>query len=164
MNLEKLLNEPLVAIVALILVVAFVAGIYKLGQNIFDYKPVERAPETNVASESTDSPADDTLKCTKPTESIKTSVHEGLNATGVTIENLRVFKADDGYFVSDELTGDGFSQVATWWTDKLENGLFLSIEHVAAEFSNYPLAKDTRFGFTMETYGARESQECEVES
>ena len=83
----------------------------------------------------------------------------GLKA-GLKIENLFTIKSKDFsnvYFIAGQITGPGMNNVIGVWATggKYETSLTHSVNHIAAEFSDYPLGSGTKAEISMNDDGAK---------
>jgi hypothetical protein len=99
------------------------------------------------------------------------AIAEGLTLTGggSTLTNAKAVKSNDYqrvYFISADIDGAGLEgpdDIGTWAKNgplRVGEGLILSVDSVATEFSDWPDAATTDFMLSMQDDGAEESKDC----
>lgn len=109
-----------------------------------------------------------TSRCLDIPANVVERIESGLDIAGEGyLRNVKAVKSNDFesvYFVSGDLQGaglEGENDLATFATNQLDHtGLIFSVNTVAAEFSVWPLGRDTDSNITMSDDGARESYDC----
>ncbi len=108
--------------------------------------------------------------CLSVPENLTMRLDEGLNTEGTYFRSAKAFKAperENAYFVSADLEGpglEGVSEIATFATNDLELGGFVSVDGIALEFTNWANGQESDFGFRVTEKGVKESKDCVISS
>jgi len=107
---------------------------------------------------STSSTSPDYSRVIPATQTQLNQVKEGLEE-GFTASNAYAIKSNDFekvYFVACNLSGPGVSEAVAVWSisgDSNAPGMILCANHIAKEFSVYPLGSDTKANISMADEG-----------
>jgi len=94
------------------------------------------------------------------------AIESGLNYSGGSLREGWAVKSKDFksvYFIAAEMDGPGFEgdgDIGLWSSNSLDNGMIMSINHMAQEFSDWPAGKDTDAEITTFDDGSDEAERC----
>lgn len=161
-------------IVALVIILGFcICIIFGLllqnSENVANIPPTdnEALPQALIETPSPTETAMQTISpCILASQAQFDVVQGGLDSIddGVYIQTVYAVQSGEGYFLAADLYGPGLdgSIPGVWFVfgsaDNPE--IILSVDHVAAEFTNYPLGSTTDFGIDMTFDDAKTAENC----
>jgi hypothetical protein len=132
------------------------------------------AGEATTGGETTTATTTESSRCKPVPPGLKKGIEEGLNVTGGgTLANAQAVKSEDFkrvYFISAEINGPGMEktgEIGTWaksGTLQVGDGLILSVDGLANEFSDWGDGGKTDAQLSMDDDGAQESHDCVADS
>jgi endonuclease YncB( thermonuclease family) len=108
-------------------------------------------------------------RCENVSNYVQEALIEGLtNGTGATLRGFQAVRSNDFeevYFVAAELEGpglDGDDQIGVWATNDIDSymGIYMSVNEIAKEFSEFPDGDTTDAYVTMNDDGAELASKC----